>query len=156
VAYGLLGFMKIPLDICWQYWTSLLKEAMYVDTKFINKYSIGAKTIQETANYDKWKFNETFMFIRNNAYVYYHGFHTTFSSIEFLQLMKLWKVQSQDISRMNEDVHAFCRIHEHHDVFEPFFQTNSALKLYVNELCVSGRVSEDKLKILTQLYIPRK
>ena len=50
------------------------------------------------------------------------------SSIKYSQLVKLWNVQSQDISRLNEDTLAFC-IHEHHDVLEPFFQTNCVLKV---------------------------
>lgn len=60
------GFFEITDEIFEKELKSL-KEAMYVDTKHLNKYSIGAKTIKETANYDKWKLNGTFMFIENNA-----------------------------------------------------------------------------------------
>ena len=107
-----------------------LKDAMVSDMALLNSSRIGAKTKaeRESNDFDKWKCNGSFTRFANNAYVYRHTNHATFSSINMSQLLHLWPSKREIIR--NEA----CAKHPYHDNFESYFRSNSCLKSYIDSL----------------------
>jgi len=94
----------------------------------LNSYIIGARTKAERENFDKWKCNGIFKKITNNAYVYQHTNHATFSSVSMSQLLSLWPSERKII--WNEA----CTKHRYHDNLEAYFRSNSCLERYLDSI----------------------